>query len=97
MGWIAFYDLRNISTDIAIPSSLIEPFGGGPNTKTLWKVLLPDVSCARDQRVCDKSAAFFNESIIREIIRGMNLKLTIGHSNKGHKPDVILTQELHWL
>ena len=78
-------------------SSLIEPLlGGGLNTKTLRKVLQFAISCKSDQLVCDESAAFFNESIICDIIRGMNPKPPIGHLNKRHEVDVGLTRELRW-
>ena len=51
------------------------------------------VGSARDQPFCCESAAFLNESMIREIITGRYLQLAVNRSNKGgYKLDARLTR-----
>ena len=72
-----------MSSGIATSSFPTGPLLGGTlNLRVLRKVLSSTVPCVIDQPPRVKSAAFFNESIIREIIRGRYLKPSVGHSDK---------------
>ena len=87
-----FYESWNVSSGTKSLVSFRPLHGKELNTNILRGALPPVLCPVRFQPSCDKSAAFLNESIIREIMIGMHLKPTVSRQARDHEPDAGLTQ-----